>query len=90
MRRRDLTTRNGSGATPAGRGIPHAGGREQWTGVAAVPNCYRFCMIVVASSLNLDLVGRVPCLRGRGETVLGVGLARHAGGRGGNRLAPPA
>lgn len=58
--------------------------------MAGAPNCYRFCMIVVAGSLNMDLVGRVPRLPGWGETVLGDDLARHAGGKGGNQAVAAA
>lgn len=58
--------------------------------MAGGPSCYRFCMIVVAGSLNVDLVGRVPRLPGWGETVLGDDLARHAGGKGGNQAVAAA
>ena len=47
-------------------------------------------MIVVAGSLNIDLVGRVPRLPGWGETVLGDDFARHAGGKGGNQAVAAA
>lgn len=42
-------------------------------------------MIVVAGSLNMDLVGRVPYLPAPGETVLGSSFTMHQGGKGGNQ-----
>lgn len=47
-------------------------------------------MIVVAGSLNMDLVGRVPRLPTWGETVMGEGFARFAGGKGGNQAVAAA
>jgi ribokinase len=47
-------------------------------------------MIVVAGSLNMDLVGRVPRLPTWGETVMGDGFARFAGGKGGNQAVAAA
>ncbi len=47
-------------------------------------------MIVVAGSLNMDLVGRVPRLPSWGETVMGQGFARFAGGKGGNQAVAAA
>ena len=47
-------------------------------------------MLVVAGSLNLDLVARVPHLPARGETVLGTELSRHHGGKGGNQAVAAA
>lgn len=46
--------------------------------------------VVVAGSLNLDLVGRAPCIPGPGETVLGDTLARFHGGKGGNQAVAAA
>jgi ribokinase len=46
--------------------------------------------LVVAGSLNLDLVGRAPRIAGPGETVLGTSLARHHGGKGGNQAVAAA
>ncbi|MBL8342924.1 MAG: ribokinase [Rubrivivax sp.] len=42
-------------------------------------------MLVVAGSLNVDLVGRAPRIPAAGETVLGAALQRHHGGKGGNQ-----
>ncbi len=47
-------------------------------------------MIVVADSLNMDLVGTVPRLPAWGETVLGDAFARHPGGKGGNQAVAAA
>ena len=47
-------------------------------------------MIVVAGSLNMDLVGHVPHLPAWGETVMGDGFARFAGGKGGNQAVAAA
>jgi len=47
-------------------------------------------MIVVAGSLNLDLVGRAPRIPAPGETVLGGELTRHHGGKGGNQAVAAA
>lgn len=47
-------------------------------------------MIVVAGSLNMDLVGHVPRLPTWGETVMGDGFARFAGGKGGNQAVAAA
>lgn len=47
-------------------------------------------MIVVAGSLNMDLVGQVSRLPSWGETVMGEGFARHAGGKGGNQAVAAA
>lgn len=47
-------------------------------------------MIVVAGSLNMDLVGTVDRLPAWGETVLGDTFARHAGGKGGNQAVAAA
>jgi ribokinase len=47
-------------------------------------------MIVVAGSLNMDLVGRVPRLPGWGETVMGESFSRFAGGKGGNQAVAAA
>ena len=47
-------------------------------------------MIVVAGSLNMDLVGRVPRLPAWGETVMGESFARFAGGKGGNQAVAAA
>jgi ribokinase len=41
--------------------------------------------VIVVGSINLDLVYRVPHLPRPGETLLGVDLARHSGGKGGNQ-----
>lgn len=46
--------------------------------------------LVVAGSLNLDLVGRAPRIPGPGETVLGSALTRHHGGKGGNQAVAAA
>jgi ribokinase len=46
--------------------------------------------VVVAGSLNLDLVGRAPRIPGPGETVLGGTLARFHGGKGGNQAVAAA
>jgi len=46
--------------------------------------------VVVAGSLNLDLVGRAPRIPGPGETVLGDTLARFHGGKGGNQAVAAA
>ncbi len=46
--------------------------------------------IVVAGSLNLDLVGRAPRIPAPGETVLGDALQRHHGGKGGNQAVAAA
>jgi Sugar kinases, ribokinase family len=46
--------------------------------------------VVVIGSVNLDLVTRVPALPRPGETVLGDGLARLSGGKGGNQAAAAA
>lgn len=51
---------------------------------------YRRRMIVVAGSLNMDLVGRVPRLPTWGETVLGEGFAHSPGGKGGNQAVAAA
>lgn len=47
-------------------------------------------MIVVAGSLNMDLVGHVPQLPAWGETVMGDGFSRFAGGKGGNQAVAAA
>ena len=47
-------------------------------------------MIVVAGSLNMDLVGRVARLPAWGETVMGESLSRFAGGKGGNQAVAAA
>ena len=47
-------------------------------------------MIVVAGSLNMDLVGLVARLPAWGETVMGDSLARFAGGKGGNQAVAAA
>jgi len=47
-------------------------------------------MIVVAGSLNMDLIGRVPRLPAGGETVLGRTLERRHGGKGGNQAVAAA
>lgn len=47
-------------------------------------------MIVVAGSLNMDLVGRVPLIPRGGETVLGTTLSRLHGGKGGNQAVAAA
>lgn len=47
-------------------------------------------MIVVAGSLNMDLVGHVARLPTWGETVMGEGFARFAGGKGGNQAVAAA
>jgi ribokinase len=46
--------------------------------------------VVVAGSLNLDLVGRAPRIPAPGETVLGHELQRHHGGKGGNQAVAAA
>jgi ribokinase len=46
--------------------------------------------VVVAGSLNLDLVGRAPSIPAPGETVLGGALARFHGGKGGNQAVAAA
>ncbi|MBI5716845.1 MAG: ribokinase [Burkholderiales bacterium] len=46
--------------------------------------------VVVAGSLNLDLVGRAPRIPGPGETVMGQTLARFHGGKGGNQAVAAA
>ena len=46
--------------------------------------------VLVAGSLNLDLVGRAPRIPGPGETVLGSTLARFQGGKGGNQAVAAA
>ena len=47
-------------------------------------------MIVVAGSLNIDLVGRVPRLPVWGETLMGDSFASHHGGKGGNQAVAAA
>jgi ribokinase len=47
-------------------------------------------MILVAGSLNLDLVGRAPKIPAPGETVLGGELASCHGGKGGNQAVAAA
>ena len=47
-------------------------------------------MIVVAGSLNMDLVGQVSRLPVWGETVMGESLSRFAGGKGGNQAVAAA
>lgn len=47
-------------------------------------------MLVVAGSLNLDLVAPVPHIPAPGETVLGGALSRHHGGKGGNQAVAAA
>jgi len=47
-------------------------------------------VVVVAGSLNLDLVGRAPRIPQAGETVLGGELQRHHGGKGGNQAVAAA
>lgn len=47
-------------------------------------------MIVVVGSLNLDLVARVARMPRPGETVLAVGYAEHAGGKGANQAVAAA
>jgi len=47
-------------------------------------------VLVVAGSLNLDLVGRAPRIPAPGETVLGTALARFHGGKGGNQAVAAA
>jgi ribokinase len=47
-------------------------------------------MIVVAGSLNMDLVGRTRRLPAWGETVMGESFARFAGGKGGNQAVAAA
>jgi len=47
-------------------------------------------VLVVAGSLNLDLVGRAPRIPAPGETVLGTALARFHGGKGGNQAVSAA
>jgi ribokinase len=46
--------------------------------------------LVVAGSLNLDLVGRAPHIPAPGETVLGGALMRLPGGKGGNQAVAAA
>ncbi len=46
--------------------------------------------VVVAGSLNLDLVGRAPRIPEPGETVLGETLVRCQGGKGGNQAVAAA
>lgn len=47
-------------------------------------------MIVVVGSLNLDLVARVQRMPRPGETVLALGYAEHAGGKGANQAVAAA
>ena len=47
-------------------------------------------LVVVAGSLNLDLVGRAPRIPAPGETVLGGELGRFHGGKGGNQAVAAA
>jgi ribokinase len=47
-------------------------------------------MIVVVGSLNLDLVARVERMPRPGETVLALGYAEHAGGKGANQAVAAA
>ena len=47
-------------------------------------------LVVVAGSLNLDLVGRAPRIPAPGETVLGGELQRFHGGKGGNQAVAAA
>lgn len=47
-------------------------------------------MIVVVGSLNLDLVARVARMSRPGETVLALGYAEHAGGKGANQAVAAA
>jgi ribokinase len=47
-------------------------------------------MIVVIGSLNLDLVARVARMPRPGETVLALGYAEHAGGKGANQAVAAA
>lgn len=46
--------------------------------------------LIVAGSLNLDLVGRAPRIPAPGETVLGLSLQRFHGGKGGNQAVAAA
>lgn len=46
--------------------------------------------LMVAGSLNLDLVGRAPRIPAPGETVLGSSLQRFHGGKGGNQAVAAA
>ncbi len=46
--------------------------------------------VVVAGSLNLDLVGRAPRIPAPGQTVLGGALQRFHGGKGGNQAVAAA
>jgi ribokinase len=46
--------------------------------------------LIVAGSLNLDLVGRAPRIPAPGETVLGSALQRFHGGKGGNQAVAAA
>jgi ribokinase len=46
--------------------------------------------VVVAGSLNLDLVGRAPRIPAAGETVLGSTFERFQGGKGGNQAVAAA
>jgi len=46
--------------------------------------------VVVAGSINADIVVRVACLPRPGETVGGMGVAWHAGGKGANQAAAAA
>jgi ribokinase len=46
--------------------------------------------LIVAGSLNLDLVGRAPRIPAPGETVLGSSLQRFHGGKGGNQAVAAA
>ena len=54
------------------------------------PGCYREDMILVAGSINMDLVARVPQIAAPGQTVLGHGFARHHGGKGANQAVAAA
>ncbi|MCW5633697.1 MAG: ribokinase [Rubrivivax sp.] len=55
-----------------------------------MPRPERVNTLVVAGSLNLDLVGRAPRIPAPGETVLGGSLARFHGGKGGNQAVAAA
>lgn len=52
--------------------------------------CYRLPMLVIAGSVNMDLVAPVPQIPGPGQTVLGSRLGRFHGGKGANQAVAAA
>lgn len=77
-----------------GRLIGPEGFGPEERGLAGVESitlgCYRRAMLVVAGSINMDLVAPVPHIPGPGQTVLGGQLGRHHGGKGANQAVAAA